>query len=197
MKIKCEIIQDLLPSYIDKLTSNESNRLVEAHLQECENCRTICNEMKQEIPPVKSVRVEPPSDQKLLKRIKKRIFTVITTLAVTFTLMGIILGVYGNVLFQEGNPIPVVSSILKLEFSEREYVKFSTSPTRYLSKFKTSGDRYSIIKEYMKKKGWEFEEQMGSGFIFVKNGEQTIISTRQYTKNYFIWSVPEQQTRAN
>lgn len=195
MKMKCEVIQDLLPSYIDKLTSNESNRLVETHLQECEICSTIYNEMKQEISPVKSAGVEPPSDQKLLKRIKRRIVTVITTLAITFTLMGAILGVYGNVLFQEGNPIPVVSSILKLEFSNADYVKFSASPTKYISKFNSAGDRYSIIKEYMKKKGWEFKEQMGSGLIFDKNGEQTVISTRQYTKNYFIWSVPEQQTR--
>ena len=40
-KIPCEIIQDLLPSYIDELTSDVTNREVEAHMEECEQCRNI------------------------------------------------------------------------------------------------------------------------------------------------------------
>ena len=35
-KIPCEMIQDLLPSYIDELTSEVTNREVEAHVSECE-----------------------------------------------------------------------------------------------------------------------------------------------------------------
>ncbi|MDD2498630.1 MAG: zf-HC2 domain-containing protein, partial [Desulfitobacteriaceae bacterium] len=33
--MKCEIIKDLLPSYIDGLTSSESNLQIEEHLNNC------------------------------------------------------------------------------------------------------------------------------------------------------------------
>lgn len=37
--INCAIIQDLLPSYCDKVSSKETNSLVEEHLSECAKCR--------------------------------------------------------------------------------------------------------------------------------------------------------------
>ena len=45
-KIPCEIIQDLLPSYIDELTSDVTNREVEAHMEGCEQCRNVFEQMK-------------------------------------------------------------------------------------------------------------------------------------------------------
>lgn len=39
--IDCDIIQDLLPSYNDKISSKSTNDLVEEHLQKCENCRMV------------------------------------------------------------------------------------------------------------------------------------------------------------
>ena len=38
-KIPCEMIQDILPLYVDELTSEVTNKEVEAHLAECEACR--------------------------------------------------------------------------------------------------------------------------------------------------------------
>ena len=37
--MKCEIIRDLLPLYIDGLTSIESNQEIEKHLKNCEECQ--------------------------------------------------------------------------------------------------------------------------------------------------------------
>lgn len=36
--MKCEIIRDLLPSYIDELTSDESNKEIEKHIKTCNCC---------------------------------------------------------------------------------------------------------------------------------------------------------------
>lgn len=47
--MKCEIIRDLLPSYIDGLTSAESNVLIEEHLNGCAECQEILKEMKADI----------------------------------------------------------------------------------------------------------------------------------------------------
>ena len=39
MKISCDMIQDLLPLYHDGVCSEESRKIIEEHLQTCENCK--------------------------------------------------------------------------------------------------------------------------------------------------------------
>lgn len=39
MKITCNVIKDLLPLYHDRICSDDSRKIVEEHLAECENCR--------------------------------------------------------------------------------------------------------------------------------------------------------------
>ena len=36
--ISCDVIQDLMPVYIEHMCSAESRKLVEAHMAECEGC---------------------------------------------------------------------------------------------------------------------------------------------------------------
>jgi len=48
MKLSCEVIQDLLPLYVDEVCSEESTGLVEEHMAECENCRQTYDAMKAE-----------------------------------------------------------------------------------------------------------------------------------------------------
>lgn len=43
--MKCEIIRDLLPSYIDNLTSDESNIEIKKHLDSCSECKNILDNM--------------------------------------------------------------------------------------------------------------------------------------------------------
>ena len=38
-KLPCEVVKDLLPSYVDELTSGTTNELVKEHLKDCEDCR--------------------------------------------------------------------------------------------------------------------------------------------------------------
>ena len=47
--MKCEIIKDLLPSYVDELTSAESNEEIEAHLEYCSECNDYLKGIKKEI----------------------------------------------------------------------------------------------------------------------------------------------------
>lgn len=44
----CKIIQDLLPNYIENLTSEETNTFIEEHLTECDNCKKIYESMKKD-----------------------------------------------------------------------------------------------------------------------------------------------------
>jgi len=47
--MKCEVIRDLLPSYIDELTSVESNKIIEEHIEQCEECRSYLEETQKGI----------------------------------------------------------------------------------------------------------------------------------------------------
>ena len=44
-KLDCEIVRDLLPTYIDRLTSEKTTEAVIAHLSECESCRAVYRDM--------------------------------------------------------------------------------------------------------------------------------------------------------
>ena len=39
--MKCEVIRDLMPLYLDECCSESSRELVEEHLKECDCCRKM------------------------------------------------------------------------------------------------------------------------------------------------------------
>ena len=46
--MKCKIICDLLPMYIDEVCSDETKEVVEEHLETCSECRREYEQMKAE-----------------------------------------------------------------------------------------------------------------------------------------------------
>lgn len=48
-EINCDIIKDLLPSYIDKTSSKSTNKLVKDHLQKCKDCSLTFSYMNKDI----------------------------------------------------------------------------------------------------------------------------------------------------
>lgn len=65
--LNCMIVQDLLPNYIEKLTSDVTNQAVEEHISTCEQCSELLNIMSAEITTKKTV---PKRELKFLKKIK-------------------------------------------------------------------------------------------------------------------------------
>ncbi|MGG3560650.1 zf-HC2 domain-containing protein [Neobacillus rhizosphaerae] len=49
MNNNCYIVRDLLPSYIDKLCSHESNQFIEEHISSCSECKNVLDTMKEEV----------------------------------------------------------------------------------------------------------------------------------------------------
>lgn len=45
---ECKIIQDLLPNYIENLTTKETKVYIEEHLEKCQSCKQVLERMKQE-----------------------------------------------------------------------------------------------------------------------------------------------------
>lgn len=61
----CAIVQDLLPSYVDKLTKPETTAFVDQHLTDCETCRRVCRDMAGELP------AEAVEAENVVKRLKQ------------------------------------------------------------------------------------------------------------------------------
>lgn len=49
MNKECKIVQDLLPSYIEKLTDTETNQFIEEHLRNCKECQKVLNDMEEKL----------------------------------------------------------------------------------------------------------------------------------------------------
>lgn len=70
--MKCEMIRDLLPLYIDGLTSEASNQEIEKHLKTCKECRNYYQEMTEELPDPAPMSQEEIRDVELMKKIRKK-----------------------------------------------------------------------------------------------------------------------------
>lgn len=85
-KIDCHIIQDLLPSYIDGLLSQESKEAVEEHLEGCNNCQKINEAMRTEIETVKRAEdlIEIDRTKKFLRKVALRKMVAGALISVVF-----------------------------------------------------------------------------------------------------------------
>lgn len=69
--LTCEVVQDLLPSYVDHLTSDVTNTAIETHIRECADCRRILSDM-QTPEPVPAETATDASTIDFLKKSNKR-----------------------------------------------------------------------------------------------------------------------------
>ena len=84
MNIKCEVIRDLLPLYVDGVASEESCALIEEHLEECEDCREYLKLLQEDLPEVSELAfADEVASLKMIKRRmrRNRILLVLVTLA--------------------------------------------------------------------------------------------------------------------
>ena len=54
---ECDIVKDLMQNYIDKVSSEATNELIETHIQTCKECSEVLKEMQ------KDVDIEPLIEQ--------------------------------------------------------------------------------------------------------------------------------------
>ncbi|QDQ02394.1 hypothetical protein FOH38_18995 [Lysinibacillus fusiformis] len=84
--MNCNIIKDLLPSYIDGICSEETVATIEKHTEHCQGCKETMQMMQQQ-PTVQLIETNVEAVKEPFKRInKKRRFQVITAILMTFML---------------------------------------------------------------------------------------------------------------
>lgn len=124
--MKCDVIRDLIPNYIDGLCSDDSNELIKEHLSICEECKEYYMQMKKEI----SVDTHMESGElnpfiKIKRNTAKKIFlAILITACVISVIWELYVGYYSNGKSMYSEEIEVVLEeqygIATLEFVPKE-----------------------------------------------------------------------------
>ena len=112
-ELTCAIVRDLLPSYVEGLTSNETNQAVEAHLTGCPDCARLHAELM--APPLPEA-AEQRREVDYLKKVKHRNGRRVI-LAVLCTLL-LVIGSFAVGLFLIGSTADVGSMAWEAEVSD-------------------------------------------------------------------------------
>lgn len=73
MMLRCEIVRDILPLYLDGCCSEVTVKEVEEHLENCQECNRIAQEMKIEIEVSEDERLRNAAPKELLEEGKEMI----------------------------------------------------------------------------------------------------------------------------
>ena len=152
--IDCEVIQDLLPSYCDGVTSELSNKLVEGHLKKCKNCKNILEEMNKQI----SLDYEKKQEERIsfLKKYNKNMVkAILITIAVILLIINILIDVFYVILpkcdfFVDINDISIYAN----------YVRYSDDGKISEVNFSIKHDKYNLTCD-------EYEEFDESGNLIL------------------------------
>ena len=113
---------------------------------------------------------------------------VLLPISIVILALGIFVFFYSSVIFQEGNPWPQIKGMVQLKFGDSDIVKLSGSDNKFMTESKNG----TMIYDFMKTKGYEVTEQMGSGYFFKSATGQTAVAThRYYGRHYSLWNITE------
>ena len=125
-KKDCKIVQDLLPNYIDKLTSKETNTYIEEHVNSCKDCKKILDAMQKDIQ-LQEKKLEKKKVEYIkkynrrLKTLKISLLSIIVILVVLF------------VAFPGRNMVIIASLKDKAEISNQKSDNMYTKISHYSS----------------------------------------------------------------
>lgn len=114
-RIDCDIIQDLLPLYVEHLASEASCRMIEEHLECCGDCRITFEEMKA---PVREETEEEKKEIDFLKKIRKCHKRLIMAISAVSLLMAAVVFSIAVKLFVIGSPVDPNSLSYECSYNE-------------------------------------------------------------------------------
>lgn len=186
MKAKCEVIEDLLPLYIDEVCSEESGMLVEEHIKDCRLCNEKLRVQKSEMIVDEKIIKENLKSKEPFKKIKKsqtlRLIAILVAIPFLFLTFIEFRG--------DGVGFFALSGRHKAErfLSHVEKGQF-ISATRYMA---FTGGRYEkIVSEELAKTEWiaGMQELKKDGIEIVSHKENGIITDDTFTSGYVKVSV--------
>lgn len=166
-RTKCKVIQNLLPSYIDNLLSDETKEYVENHLEECQECKNILESMKE------SMKINHEKSEKAnvnyLKKFKNKMSILKSILLVIIIIF----------LFIIGRRIVIVTKLS----DNAKNIRANTGNNYYAKVEGIFAGAYSISEcyykdgNYMIKKTSYSKDEGEEKIIFYKNGTECLLLT--------------------
>lgn len=148
--INCNIIKDILPLYVDDVVSDDTKKMIEEHLEHCEECKKEVELMKQEI------CIPAEKEASLMKNFKKKWRNkklVISGLSVLLT--GLILFGAFSFIFHYDRFVPYTESLIKIETQDDDMLVSHYYGVSYYSiaashpiKLETNGREKNVIFLY-------------------------------------------------
>ena len=71
--LECEIVKEMLPNYIEELTSEKTNKFIKEHLENCDDCRKIYESMNVDLSIKENVNIDNKKKVKMFKKVNKKI----------------------------------------------------------------------------------------------------------------------------
>lgn len=130
MNKDCKLVKDLLPNYVDNVTSKSTNKFIETHIKECPECKKLLDDMKKtpvledDLSSKKSVKYNKKYNKKL--RILKFVVLIILFL----------------LLFHWIRNFIIISDILKKHKESMACTNFHYQAYRYMKDFVSVEDYY-------------------------------------------------------
>lgn len=145
MNTSCEIINDLLPLYVDDICSEESRALVDEHIKECPDCTEMLEDLRDEMKlPVSELDDAKPikAIQRAWKKDKTRSFIrgISITVVIVAAVAVLLIALY--------YPRPIIKAPYSMAYDiERKY----SEDGGYGVNYKTIDDNYFLISRILYK----------------------------------------------
>ncbi len=114
--ISCDVIEDLIPLYVEDMLSEDSKKLVDTHLDECTECRVYLNELQT----MNEVPIE--TDTKPLKKIERTITKKKWYAIIIAVLTTLLIGTLTVIFMTSPKYLPYSDNIITLNEGENELI---------------------------------------------------------------------------
>lgn len=185
-KVSCEIIKDMLPLYYDNVCSDDSKRMVEEHLLECNNCKMELENLQVEIRIPEKNMIENRNDSNVIKsistswrRLRLKSFImggIISALLITIIILGYV-GLFKWEITSVDTDVVEITEVSEMEDGKIVYyaeISDGYRLTRLKYDMDSEGNFYiTPLRPIIKKKSqppYGFEK--GYDFIDIKEQEE-------------------------
>lgn len=189
MKVTCEIITDLMPLYIENICSEDSRKLLEEHVNQCEKCSKELEDMRNPIDcPV--LKEETKSKDPFYKIRKKVRIKIVLSIIITCFLMIIAMFSIQEVGVLHNYFYPMNEAVINAETEQNDWTKVSIGDSSFLN-YSSIFYNKEMINDANSSGNVTIRILDGNGNIVldettVKIGESIDLSFLKYNKNYIV-----------
>ncbi len=130
--MKCNVVRDLLPLYLDHLCEEETSEEIKDHLEGCEECRQRWEEMGSPVESVigqlekETVSIEPM--KKYRKKIKRKNSMLVLTILLSVAVIGLLSYLSYGQIRHTGHSFETISQYIRFTHIGKEFAKGNLEP---------------------------------------------------------------------